>query len=65
MIRPQHFWVAFLGNSASFIGVAYGNNKFVAMNGHGYSSRSTDGINWTQSLRVLGLLVVLEVALRL
>jgi hypothetical protein len=36
-------------NSARFIGVAYGNGKFVAMTGHGYSSTSTDGINWTQS----------------
>ena len=36
-------------NSARFMGVAYGNGKFVAMTGHGYSSTSTDGINWTQS----------------
>ena len=30
------------------MGVAYGNGKFVAMTGHGYSSTSTDGMNWTQ-----------------
>ncbi|MFL2809402.1 MAG: hypothetical protein ACJ0DG_10185, partial [bacterium] len=36
-------------NSARFMGVAYGNGKFVAMTGHGYSSTSIDGINWTQS----------------